>query len=116
MVRRDERYEEIAALVFEDIKKYINKNVGSEKDSPNNKHFTIDLIDETTESLVYVNYDTDKYIFDDIQLQEDRKLYVNAKSVASIIGEIVSGEKVDFTKIIILEKDKEIISYDADEF
>lgn len=113
---RDERYEEIAEIVFEDIKTYVNGNDGSGKDSLINKHFTIDLIDETTESLVYVNFDTDKYIFDDIQFQEDRKLFVNAKSVASIIGEIVSGEKVDFTKIIILEKGKAIISYDADEF
>ncbi|QCT74145.1 hypothetical protein [Macrococcoides canis] len=116
MRRRDERYEEIAEIVFEDIKTYVNGNEGSGNDSLINKHFTIDLIDETTESLVYVNFDTDKYIFDDIQFQEDRKLFVNAKSVASIIGEIVSGEKVDFTKIIILEKDKAIISYDADEF
>lgn len=116
MGRRDERYEEIAEIVFEDIKTYVNGNDGSGKDRLINKHFTIDLIDETTESLVYVNFDTDKYIFDDIQFQEDRKLFVNAKSVASIIGEIVSGEKVDFTKIIILEKDKAIISYDADEF
>lgn len=116
MGRRDERYEEIAEIVFEDIKTYVNGNDGSGKDSLINKHFTIDLIDETTESLVYVKFDTDKYIFDDIQFQEDRKLFVNAKSVASIIGEIVSGEKVDFTKIIILEKDKAIISYDADEF
>lgn len=116
MRRRDERYEEIAEIVFEDIKTYANGNKGSGKDSLINKHFTIDLIDETTESLVYVNFDTDKYIFDDIQFQEDRKLFVNAKSVASIIGEIVSGEKVDFTKIIIFEKDKAIISYDADEF
>lgn len=116
MGRRDERYEEIAEIVFEDIKTYVNGNDGSGKNSLINNHFTIDLIDETTESLVYVNFDTDKYIFDDIQFQEDRKLFVNAKSVASIIGEIVSGEKVDFTKIIILEKDKAIISYDADEF
>ncbi|TDM44038.1 hypothetical protein ETI09_06570 [Macrococcoides canis] len=116
MGRRDERYEEIAEIVFEDIKTYVNGNDGSGKDSLINNHFTIDLIDETTESLVYVNFDTDKYIFDDIQFQEDRKLFVNAKSVASIIGEIVSGEKVDFTKIIILEKDKAIISYNADEF
>jgi len=116
MTQRDKRYEEIAELVFEDIKKYVNENTGSEKDSLNNKHFTIDLIDDTTESLVYINFDTDKYIFDDIQLQKDRKLFVNAKSVASIIGEIVSGEKVDYTKIVILEKEKAIISYNADEF
>ncbi|TDM33023.1 hypothetical protein [Macrococcoides canis] len=66
MGRRDERYEEIAEIVFEDIKTYVNGNDGSGKDSLINNHFTIDLIDETTESLVYVNFDTDKYIFDDI--------------------------------------------------
>ncbi|WP_414047652.1 hypothetical protein ACMGE7_01885 [Macrococcus equi] len=111
----DNNYEQISEQVFNEIKAYIDENYSDAHDKVLKKDFTLDIEDDGRFSLVYVNFDTDKYIFDEIEYKEENRLFVNARSIANIIGEIVVGGRIEFSEILVIDKDKPILRYGVDE-